>query len=189
MTQSGSMCSMKRQTETPDWPNRNRFCGLPKGMRREPRIAAMFSMVMTGRIQDSLSQPLKRRMVTGTKMIRDTSLVTNMDEKNTPKIRNRESAVIFSNREARRIRGFKTCSCLNPSRTQSIIRRVPSVRQSISDRSLTVGGVRIMAMTAAVTDTTSMGSLLRNEKIRFIKGPSSSSKVFPLHYYTLALVV
>ena len=49
-THSGSICSTKREKEMPDCPKRNRFCGLPKGMSSEPRMAAMFSIEMTGRI-------------------------------------------------------------------------------------------------------------------------------------------
>ena len=83
----------------PDCSNRNRFCGLPKGVSKEPRIAAIFSIEMTGRIYGSFFAVRKRRIVSGTKTISDISFVTNMEEKNTPKIKKNEiptMEVIFS---------------------------------------------------------------------------------------------
>lgn len=74
-------------------------CGLPKGVSKEPRIAAIFSIEMTGRIYGSFFAVRKRRIVSGTKTISDTSFVTNMEEKNTPKIKKNEiptMEVIFS---------------------------------------------------------------------------------------------
>ena len=69
-----------------------------KGSAKEPRIAAIFSIEMTGRIYGSFAVR-KRRIVSGTKTISDTSFVTNMEEKNTPKIKKNEiptMEVIFS---------------------------------------------------------------------------------------------
>ena len=101
-------------------------------------------------------------------MIRDTSLVTNMDVKNTPNTKKSESAVICFKRDARPTTGFSTFSFLNPSSTHSIISSVPKVRQSISSISFSVGGVITMAMIAAKTDTVSMGSFFRNSSAFFI---------------------
>ena len=101
------------------------------------------------------------RIVSGTKMISETSLVTNMDVKKTPKTRNSVSVVIRFIRAARRISGRKIFSFLKPSSTHSIISRVPSVRQSISRSSRSDGGVMIKATTAASSDSVSIISFLK----------------------------
>ena len=85
----GIMWSMKTGALTPKRPYRNRFCGLPNGMSMDPRTAAIFSREITGRMKRSLSACFKRVIVRGTKIIRETSLVTNMEVKNTPNTRNR----------------------------------------------------------------------------------------------------
>ena len=95
-------------------------------------------------------------------MISDTSLVTNMDVKNTPNTRNRDRVVIRFIREARRTTGSSTFSRLKPSRTHSIISRVPRVRQSMSRISCGVGGVTTRAIAAASTDRVSISSFFRN---------------------------
>ena len=127
-------------------------------------MAAMFSMVRTGRMYLSLPPSRKSRMVTGTKMMRDTSLVTNIEEKNTPKMRNKLRVVIRLRSAARATRGRNTFSRLNPSSTHSIMRSVPSVRQSMSVSRCFVGGVMIRATAAASNDTVSMGSFFKNPR-------------------------
>ena len=107
-------------------------------------------------------------MVSGTKMISDTSLVTNMEQKKTPKIRNRDREVIRFRLEASPTRGRRTFSCLNPSRTHSIIRSVPRVCQSISRISCAEGGVMISAIPAARRDSVSISSFFRKLRILFI---------------------
>ena len=72
-THSGSMCKIKSNTETPDCPKTNRFCGLPNGVNIEPLMAAMFSITITGRIYFSFSPALNNKIVSGTKIIRETS--------------------------------------------------------------------------------------------------------------------
>ena len=131
-------------------------------------MAAMFSMEITGRMYFSLPPPRKVIMVSGTKIISETSLVTNMEVKNTPKIKNSESAVMRLSPEAKRTMGISTFSCLKPSSTQSIISRVPRVCQSMSRSSCVLGGVMNSAAIAAAADTVSMSSFLRNPVIVFI---------------------
>ena len=100
--------------------------------------------------------------------MRDTSLVTNMEEKNTPKTRNRERTDIRFRLDARDTRGRKTFSRLNPSSTLSIMNSVPKVRQSMSARSRFVGGVMTSATAAASSDTASMGSFFRRDRTFFM---------------------
>ena len=143
-------------------------------------MAAMFWKVRTGRIYFSLPAALKSRIVSGTKMIRETSLVTIMEVKKTPKTRNRVRVVIRFIRAARQIRGRKMFSFLNPSRTHSIISSVPSVRQSISPSSRAEGGVMIIAATAASKDRVNIISRFKNPKIFFINPlPSLSCPALP----------
>ena len=124
-------------------------------------MAAMFSMEITGRMYCSFPPSRNSRMVSGTKMISDTSLVTNMEEKNTPKTRKSDSEVIRFSRPARLTRGRRRFSCLKPSSTQSIISSVPSVCQSMSRTSCGEGGVMIRAMAAASRDRVSIISFFR----------------------------
>ena len=159
---SGDICLMKFRVSMPDCEYMKRFWGLPKGISRDPRIAAIFSIEITGSIYFSLSPPLKSSMVRGTNMIRDTSLVTNMDVKNTPKIRNRERVSMVEKRALSMIRGLKIFSCLKPSSTQSIMSSVPRVLQSTADKSAGEGGVIKSDITAASSDTVSIASFFRN---------------------------
>ena len=131
-------------------------------------MAAMFWNVSTGRIYFSFPAPLNSRIVSGTKMISETSLVTNMDVKKTPKTRKRVRVVMRCIREARRISGRKMFSFLNPSSTHSIIRSVPRVRQSISLSRRSEGGVMIMAAAAASSDRVSIISRLKKPSTFFI---------------------
>ena len=94
-------------------------------------------------------------------MIKLTSFVTNIDEKNTPNTRNRDRPAIVRIRPVRRSSGRNTFSCLNPSRTVSIIKSVPSVRQSIAFSRAFDGGVMSRETSAASTATGSIGSFLR----------------------------
>jgi hypothetical protein len=158
----GDICSMKLSASVPDCSYRYRFCGLPNGIRREPLMAAIFSIDITGSMHSSLPAPRNSIMVSGTKMISETSLVTNMDVKNTPNIRKKLSDTMLLKRELKRIRGKKRSSCLKPSNTVSIIKRVPRVCQSILDKSVLSGGVINNEMTAAASATGSMGSFFMN---------------------------
>ena len=151
-----------------DCPNKNKFCGLPKGINSDPLIAAIFSMEITGKIYFSLSPFLNKRIVSGTKIIKDTSFVTNIDVKKTPKIKNSESVAIVLNFLLKLITGSKIFSCLKPSRTHNIIKRVPSVCQSISFISAFVGGVINKETTAASTATVSIISFFKNSNTFFI---------------------
>ena len=140
-------------------------------------MAAMFSMEITGRMYFSLPPLRKSRIVRGTKMISDTSLVTNMELKNTPKIRKRERLVIRFSPPASRTRGRRTFSCLKPSSTQSIIKRVPRVRQSMSFSSRAEGGVISRAIPAASSERVSISSFFKNPSSCFITvSPISSPR-------------
>ena len=101
-------------------------------------------------------------------MMSETSLVTNIDVKNTPKTRNSESAVIFPRRAANAAIGRSTFSRLKPSSTHSIIKSVPSVRQSISRRRLGVSGVMISEAAAASRESASIFSRIRKENSFFM---------------------
>ena len=101
-------------------------------------------------------------------MIRDTSFVTNIDVKKTPKIRKSERAVIVFSFEASPTTGLKTFSFLKPSKTQSIISSIPRVCQSIFDMSSLSGGVINKEMTAASTASVSISSFLRKLSIFFM---------------------
>ena len=96
-------------------------------------------------------------------MISETSLVTNIEEKNTENTRNSDSPAMERMLPASPSSGRKMFSFLKPSSTVSIINSVPSVRQSISDSSSHDGGVIISAAIAARTDTVSIGSLFKND--------------------------
>ena len=106
-------------------------------------------------------------IVSGTNIISDTSFVTNIEEKNTEKTRNMDNPVMVRIFPARRSKGRKIFSFLNPSKTVSIIKSVPRVLQSMSLKSLTEGGVIMRAARAAKTDTESMISFLINSHIFF----------------------
>ena len=158
---------MNSHAETPDCPYRNRFCGLPNGVSKDPRIAAIFSIDITGRMYFSLFPALNRMMVSGTKMISDTSLVTNMDEKNTQQIRKNDSPLMVVKRPAKRMKGRKMFSCLKPSSTVSIMNSVPRVRQSMEEMSERSGGVMKNDITAARTARVSIISFFRKSMIFF----------------------
>ena len=122
----------------------------------------MFSMEITGRIHSSRLTPLKSIMVSGTKIIRDTSLVTNMELKKTPNIRKSESPAMDLKFALSFIRGLNSFSCLKPSKTVSIINRMPSVLQSMEESSAFDGGVNSSDTAAATTATGSIGSFFKN---------------------------
>ena len=123
-------------------------------------------------------------MVSGTKMIRETSLVTNMEEKKTPKIRNREREAMRFRLPARLTSGRRTFSCLKPSSTHSIIRSVPRVRQSMFPTSSAEGGVMTIATAAASRDRVSIISFFRKPRTRFIIVTSSACLHDKPHIYT-----
>jgi len=126
-------------------------------------------MEMTGRMYFSFPPALKSRIVSGTNMISETSFVTSMEVKNTPKIRNADSPAMLLKPEASFISGLNIFSFLKPSRTQSIINSVPSVLQSISLRRVFDGGVMIRETAAAITAATSIGSFFKNDDIFFME--------------------
>ena len=134
-------------------------------------MAAMFSMEITGRMYASLPPCRNRRMVRGTKMMRDTSLVTNMEEKNTPNTRNRDRGAIRSIFALRDTKGRSRFSCLKPSSTVSIMKRVPRVRQSTARSREASGGVMKRETAAASRDTVSISSFFRKRRIGFIYPP------------------
>lgn len=152
---------MNSGVEIPLFAYKKRFCGLPKGIKREPRIAAMFSKVSTGRMYFSLPPARNKIIVSGTKIIRDTSFVTNIDEKNTQNTKKmvrvliRERFLVFLRS------GAKMFSLLNPSRTVRSMKSVASVRQLMSCRSSIEGGVIKSEIAAARSDAESMISFLK----------------------------
>lgn len=130
-------------------------------------MAAMFSIEITGSMYFSLFPALNSMIVSGTKMISDTSFVTNIDEKNTQQIRKNDSPGMVMNRFAKRMNGRKMFSCLKPSSTVSIMNSVPSVRQSMPESRSLLGGVMNIAMTAAASARVSIISFLKKAAIRF----------------------
>ena len=152
------MWRMNLAAETPDLLKRNRFCGLPKGISSEPLMAAIFSMEMMGRMHSSRFTLLKSSMVRGTNIISDTSLVTNIDVKKTPKTRKRERVTMVVSPEPSLRSGLNRFSCLKPSSTVSIMKSIPRVCQSIAVSSSFVGGVMSSDISAASSDTGSIGS-------------------------------
>ena len=132
----------------------------------------MFSIEITGNMHSSRLTPRNSMIVSGTKMISDTSLVTNMELKNTPKIRKSESPAMDLKLAASLISGLKSFSCLKPSSTVSIIKRVPSVCQSIFWIRSGVGGVMNSDMRAAASDTSSIGSFFITAFIFSTRGNS-----------------
>ena len=131
-------------------------------------MAAMFSIEITGSMHSSLLSSLNTRIVRGTKIIRDTSFVTNIEVKNTPKMKNKESVAIVLKFELNLIRGLKRLSCLKPSKTVSIMKRVPRVCQSMFLSNPLSGGVIIKETKAAINETRSIGSFFIVSAIFFI---------------------
>jgi len=60
---------------------KKRFWGLPTGVRALPTLAAMVSKMMTYMRERSSPLPVKAMMVSGTKVMRATSLVMSIEEK------------------------------------------------------------------------------------------------------------
>ena len=101
-------------------------------------------------------------------MMRETSLVTNMEEKNTENTRNRESPAMEPILLVSRIRGRKIFSFLKPSNTVSIMKSMARVCQSISAKSVGLGGVISRETSAASRETESIRSFLNSSTIFFI---------------------
>ena len=131
-------------------------------------MAAIFSMEITGRMYFSFCPLRNSRIVSGTKMISETSLVTNMDVKKTPKTRKRDSPVMLLKRVLNLIMGLKMFSFLKPSRTVSIMNRVPKVRQSMFRTSAMLGFVISIDTRAAIIASVSIISFLKNCRIFFM---------------------
>jgi len=160
-TQRGLIIRIKSGVEIPLFAYKKRFCGLPKGVRREPRIAAIFSKVRTGRIKHSFWLCLNKIIVSGTKIMRDTSFVTNIELKKTPKTKKIVRNLIDDNFRAFLKTGSKISSLLKPSRTVRSIKRVASVLQFMSDKSSFEGGVIKSEIRAARRATESIMSFLK----------------------------
>ena len=129
---SGSIILIKSGVEIPLFAYKKRFCGLPNGIKSEPRIAAMFSKVRTGRMYFSLSPSRNKIIVSGTKIISETSFVTNIDEKNTQKTKKIVRFFIVERFLVLFMSGAKIFSLLKPSRTERSMKRVARVRQLMS---------------------------------------------------------
>ena len=107
-------------------------------------------------------------IVIGTKIIKETSFVTNIDEKNTLKTKKKVRPVIPPILLVIFNRGSKICSFLKPSKTLNNINKVARVFQSISCRSFNCGGVIKSETIAAKSDTESMISFLKMKAILLI---------------------
>ena len=159
------MRNIKFGAVTPLCVKRKRFCGLPKGVSKEPRTAAMFSKTRTGTVYFSLLPARKRIIVSGTKMMRETSFVTNIEEKKTEKTKKIVRPRIVFKWPVRCKRGRKIFSFLKPSRTESSIKRVARVCQFISYKSFADGGVIKREAIAAKSETESISSFLKRARI------------------------
>ena len=133
-------------------------------MSKEPRTAAIFSKTRTGTVYFSLLPARKRIIVSGTKMIRDTSFVTNIEEKKTEKTKKVVRPRIVFKWPVRCKRGRKMFSFLKPSRTESSIKRVARVCQFISCKRCADGGVIKREAIAAKRDTESISSFLKRKR-------------------------
>ena len=91
----------------------------------------MFSSVRTGSMNFSLFPALNKIIVNGTNMIRETSLVTNMDVKNTLKTKKNVSAIIEPSLLVFRRSGENMFSFLKPSSVLRSMKSVARVFQSI----------------------------------------------------------
>ena len=160
-SQSGSIILMNEGVLIPLWLYRKRFCGLPNGVSSEPRIAAMFSKVSTGIKYFSLSPALKIIIVSGTKIISETSFVTNIDERKTEKTRKQEIEKIELSLLVCLKTGLKISSLLKPSRTVKSIKSVARVFQSMSRRIAFDGGVIKNDTITTASETESMISFFR----------------------------
>ena len=167
IAQIGAIYPKKFHTLTPLCPKMKRFCGLPNGVRSEPRIAAMFSIARSGKIYFSFFAARNRNIVSGTNIMSDTSFVTNIDVKNTANTRNSPSPTADFILPARRIIGLKMFSFLNPSSTVSIKNSVPSVRQSISFKIVDEGRTTHTTTKAASIATHTIASFLTPSKKSF----------------------
>ena len=128
-------------------------------------MAAIFSNVNTGIIYFSLFPARNIIIVNGTNIIRDTSFVTNIDDRNTENTKKIVMAFCDVMRLVFRRRGRKMFSFLKPSRIVRSIKSVPKVRQSIAFTRAAVGGVMNSEITAASTLTTSINSFFIQLKI------------------------
>ena len=107
-------------------------------------------------------------IVIGTKIIKETSFVTNIDEKNTLKTKKKVRPVIPPIFLVIFNKGSKICSFLKPSKTVNNMNRVAKVLQSIVLKSSFCGGVIKSETTAAKSDTESMISFLKMKAILLI---------------------
>ena len=128
----------------------------------------MFSNVRTGRMYFSFPPARNIIIVSGTKLISETSFVTNMDVKKTEKTKNSERFFIFERRLVLRSKGAKMFSCLKPSRTERSMNKVARVRQSMFFKRSESGGVIKSDAIAASRETLSISSFLKIEIILFI---------------------
>ena len=125
----------------------------------------MFSSVRTGSMNFSLFPALNKIIVNGTNMIRETSLVTNMDVKNTLKTKKNVSAIIEPSLLVFRRSGENMFSFLKPSSVLRSMKSVARVFQSIDERRFFDGGVMNNDAIAAMRATESMSSFLKNASV------------------------
>ena len=91
-----------------------------------------------------------------------------MDVKKTPNTRKSESDAMLLKRVLNLMMGLKMLSFLKPSRTVSIMNRVPRVRQSMLRMSVALGLVMTKDARAAMTESVSIISFLKKSRIFFI---------------------
>ena len=108
-------------------------------------------------------------IVRGTKIIRETSFVTNIEVKNTAKTKKKVRPFMDLRRLVRFKRGLKIFSFLKPSRTVKSIKRVQRVFQSIEERRSFEGGVIKSEIRAARSETESIMSFLNRALVLFIR--------------------
>ncbi len=105
-------------------------------------------------------------IVSGTKIISETSFVTNIEERKTEYTKKQVKNFIELKREVFCKSGEKIFSFLKPSKTESSIKSVARVFQSIWCKSSLLGGVIKSETIAAISETESIISFLKIAIIR-----------------------
>ena len=108
-------------------------------------------------------------IVRGTKIISETSFVTNIEVRNTAKTKKKVRPFMDLRRLVRFKSGLKIFSFLKPSRTVKSIKRVHKVFQSIEESRSFEGGVIKREITAARSETESIMSFLNRALVLFIR--------------------
>ena len=110
----------------------NRFCGFPNGSSMLPRLAATVCSTTTGRMLLPSPAMPSTRMVKGTKVIRATSLVMNIEQKNGRSTRIRQSILRLRLPASRRAATApKRWHSLMPATTAMKQNRMQSMRTSM----------------------------------------------------------